>query len=370
MLILLTTASISPTKEPKQVPLNGLYSSYDKTSLPSTETELIVQKKEPVLFKTLELEVRKNPQVAYLLELDLKNLDLEVFPALAQDRIFGFEYLGETNKRYGATAVVNAGFNYSYGQPTGLVIQNSRILSGSMGDGRILLIKDGNAKFQDAPVKVWIDAGEVKLPVDRINAYPEVPGILVYTSEFGLTNRTDQGHSYCVIENNRVVSSGIANGETKIPKNGLLISDLRTDKSPLASFKPGQVISLIWDEEAEQGYQCSGALVKNGVNVAKDGDPWVGDLRIPTPRTAVGLKNESTLVFLVVDGRQPGYSIGVTGQELADILITVGVTEAAILDGGASSEMIYMGKIVNKPSTGKERLLASGFVIRYPRINE
>jgi hypothetical protein len=65
-----------------------------------------------------------------------------------------------------------------------------------------------------------------------------------------------------------------------------------------------------------------------------------------------------------VDGRQPGYSIGVTGKELADILISVGVTEAAILDGGASSEMIYENEIVNKPSTGKERLLASGFVIR------
>ena len=86
-------------------------------------------------------------------------------------------------------------------------------------------------------------------------------------------------------------------------------------------------------------------------------------MEIPTPRSAVVIKDESTLVFIVVDGRQPGYSTGVTGKQLADILISAGVTEAALLDGGASSEMIVNGEIVNKPSAGKERLIAAAFVI-------
>ena len=71
-------------------------------------------------------------------------------------------------------------------------------------------------------------------------------------------------------------------------------------------------------------------------------------------------------LYWLCSGRQTaGIQYWVTGKELADILISVGVTEAAILDGGASSEMIYENEIVNKPSTGKERLLASGFVIRF-----
>ena len=354
IFILLIAASIGPSKEPEKVPLDGSYSSGDESPLPSTETEPSLPPREAIIFRTMEIEIRKNPQVVYMLELDLQNPDLEVFPALAQDKIFGFEYLSDINKRYSATAIVNAGFNYSYGQPSGLVIQNGRILSGSIGYGKILLINDGKGRFQDAPFKVWIEAGDERLPVDAVNSYPEIPGILVYTPEFGLTNR---------IENNRVVSSGVAGKETKIPKDGFLISDLRTDKSPLLELKPGQKISLVLEEEAEQAYQCSGALVNAGENVAKDEDPWAGNLRIPTPRTAVGLINESTLVLLVVDGRQPGYSIGVTGSELADILISVGVTEAAILDGGASSEMIYRNEIANRPSTGRERLLASCFVI-------
>ena len=80
-------------------------------------------------------------------------------------------------------------------------------------------------------------------------------------------------------------------------------------------------------------------------------------------RTAVGIKDNSTLVFIVVDGRQPGYSTGLRKQ-LADILISAGVTEAALLDGGASSQMIVNGEIVNKPSAGKERLIASAFIIK------
>ena len=41
------------------------------------------------------------------------------------------------------------------------------------------------------------------------------------------------------------------------------------------------------------------------------------------------------------------------------------MTEAALLDGGASSQMIVDGRIVNKPSTGKERLIASAFITRH-----
>lgn len=365
MIVLFAVAGIGPSKEPEQVTLDGSYSSCDKNALPTDEKEPSVPEKEAIIFKKFQIEVRGNPQVVYMLELDLKNPDLRVFPALAKDRIFGFEYLSETGKRYNAAAVVNAGFNYEYGQPSGLVIQNGKILSGRIGYGRILLIKNGEAWFHDSEFKIWIDVDGGKFPVDRVNPYPEVPGILVFTPEYGPTNRIDKSHSFCIVENNRVVSSGIAESETQIPKDGFLIADLRTEKSPLTGFQAGQEVTLFFDKEAEQGYQCSGALVKDGVNVAKNEDPWAGNLGIPTPRTAVGLKDKNTLVFLVVDGRQPGYSIGVTGRELADILISVGVTEAAVLDGGASSEMIYRGEIVNRPSTGKERLLASCFVVVY-----
>lgn len=73
------------------------------------------------------------------------------------------------------------------------------------------------------------------------------------------------------------------------------------------------------------------------------------------PRTAVGVIDENHLVFVVVDGRQSGYSEGVTLTELADILIDLGATTAYNLDGGGSSTMYFDGEVINSPSNGGER---------------
>lgn len=103
------------------------------------------------------MEINGKPQVVYFLTLDLSDSELSVFPVLAKDRIFGFELLSEMDKRYEALASVNAGFNFSYGQPSGFLVSNGRILTGSLGYGRILLIKDKKAWFVDAPAEVWIE---------------------------------------------------------------------------------------------------------------------------------------------------------------------------------------------------------------------
>ncbi|WP_137843730.1 phosphodiester glycosidase family protein [Microbacterium sp. 2FI] len=73
------------------------------------------------------------------------------------------------------------------------------------------------------------------------------------------------------------------------------------------------------------------------------------------PRTAVGVIDENHLVFVVVDGRQEGYSAGVTLTELADIMLDLGATTAYNLDGGGSSTLYFDGEVVNQPSNGGER---------------
>jgi exopolysaccharide biosynthesis protein len=74
------------------------------------------------------------------------------------------------------------------------------------------------------------------------------------------------------------------------------------------------------------------------------------------PRTAVGVIDENHLVFVVVDGRSPGYSKGVTMTELAQIMVDLGAQTAYNLDGGGSSTMYFDGSLVNTPlGTGEER---------------
>ena len=84
------------------------------------------------------------------------------------------------------------------------------------------------------------------------------------------------------------------------------------------------------------------------------------------PRTVVGQRSDGVIVFMVVDGRQPGHSIGITVGEVAEILFKYGVVNAAACDGGSSSVLAYDGKIMNKPSTPMEygRYLPNAFLVK------
>ena len=104
-------------------------------------------------------------------------------------------------------------------------------------------------------------------------------------------------------------------------------------------------------------------LVVNGEPVAGLGDEELD------PRTAIGFdKKGRYLVIVVVDGRQPFYSVGATFVELADLLIEYGVYEGMNLDGGGSSTLVVEGEdgkpvILNSPIDnyipGRERPVAN-----------
>lgn len=73
------------------------------------------------------------------------------------------------------------------------------------------------------------------------------------------------------------------------------------------------------------------------------------------PRTALGAIADGHYVFVVVDGRDKGYSRGVTMTELAQIMADLGCDCAYNLDGGGSSTLWFNGSVVNQPSNGGER---------------
>ena len=68
------------------------------------------------------------------------------------------------------------------------------------------------------------------------------------------------------------------------------------------------------------------------------------------PRTGVGQLANGRLVFVAVDGRQRGYSVGVTNFELAQLLVRLGAVTATALDSGGSTTMAFNGKLLNQPS--------------------
>ncbi|GAA4701753.1 phosphodiester glycosidase family protein [Brevibacillus fulvus] len=88
-------------------------------------------------------------------------------------------------------------------------------------------------------------------------------------------------------------------------------------------------------------------LIVNGKNLFADkaGTAWGNQ-----PRTAVGQKADGTVVFLVIDGRQPGHSIGASMKDVADLLEQKGVVTAMAMDGGSSSMMLHNGEAITKTS--------------------
>ncbi|MEL6497131.1 MAG: phosphodiester glycosidase family protein [Planctomycetota bacterium] len=88
------------------------------------------------------------------------------------------------------------------------------------------------------------------------------------------------------------------------------------------------------------------------------------------PRTAVGVSQDGTRMFIaVVDGRQPGYSQGITLPQLADFLIGEGAWDAVALDGGGSSSFVYTDAsgvtTTNSPSDGPFRPVANHLGFRF-----
>lgn len=69
------------------------------------------------------------------------------------------------------------------------------------------------------------------------------------------------------------------------------------------------------------------------------------------PRTAIGQREDGVIVFLVIDGRQIGWSLGCTVEDLVNILQKYNVINAACCDGGSSSVLAYKGEVITKNSS-------------------
>ena len=111
---------------------------------------------------------------------------------------------------------------------------------------------------------------------------------------------------------------------------------------------------------AVEGITFGPPLIVDGKKMITEGDGGWG----VGPRTAIGQKKDGTVLFLVVDGRQPGYSLGATLRDVQDILYEQGCYIAANLDGGSSSTLFYNGSVVNKPADLLgERMIPTTFIV-------
>ena len=81
------------------------------------------------------------------------------------------------------------------------------------------------------------------------------------------------------------------------------------------------------------------------------------------PRSAIGYYEPGHYCFIVVDGRQTGYSKGMSIPELAALFEELGCTNAYNLDGGGSAVMVFNHQRFSKQSNGSDRKLGDILLI-------
>ena len=108
-------------------------------------------------------------------------------------------------------------------------------------------------------------------------------------------------------------------------------------------------------------------LVNAGVKLATN--PASPACPTRNPRSAVGLSQDGTTVFMVVvDGRTTA-SVGMTCTEIATLMKGLGAYQAFNLDGGGSSTMYLKGTgVVNHPSDGAERVVGNHLAVYAPKL--
>jgi len=167
------------------------------------------------------------------------------------------------------------------------------------------------------------------------------------------------------------------------PHSGDKVSPLGTTISENFSFNASedQELPLLMfggTRPVEIGYIASKAeYAVSGTRLLVDnGEITEGlDSRKLAPRTTAGVdKKGQTLIIVIVDGRQSGYSKGITLKEIAQILLENGAERALELDGGGSSTLVLnrdgnpvvLNSPVHRGIPGIERPVAThiGFSIK------
>ncbi len=111
----------------------------------------------------------------------------------------------------------------------------------------------------------------------------------------------------------------------------------------------GTSAETLQSENAWQVLTFGPALVVDG-EVSVSANEEVGRSMQSNPRTAIGEIDAGHYLLVVADGRT-SQSSGLSLQELAEVMQSLGAKVAYNLDGGGSSTMVFQGRVVNQPTT-------------------
>ena len=212
--------------------------------------------------------------------------------------------------------------------PDGIRIEE---YAGSTFNSYIMIIRD--------PSKVYLATSTEKystsIPGTRIDDQIETEGAIAGINAGAFLDNGQISDVVGSVPEGLVVSHGQVKWTTGSPPNSSGFAGFNEDNILVVS-KDNMTKAQAEELKIRDGCCFGPALIINGeVNQEE-----YNKNSSKQPRTIIGQRADGAVIFLCIDGRQPG-AAGATNQEATDIMLEYGAVNACNMDGGSSTIMLY-----------------------------
>lgn len=350
----------------------------------------------------------------YIAEMDRTASNLQFYAELANDQILGRETITDATRRLMEEDVLPlAGVNGSFGirednrgrggMMFNLHIQNGELISISTpldrwgyspptawGETSFGVTPDGEFLLDRVKLNGKLKIAGDTLPIDAINQICDAScPTVIYTPRFGRRTLTRRCYEFTLRQiqlpltgkytSRFVVTAVNPRGNSRIPFDGVVLAiepGLARDwRDKITKSTAGTLeIALTpkkW-QDVQQGIGGNLRLVREGKvepELIKFGESRGRSAHRHRnaasrhPRSALGF-NDEKLFLIAIDGRQPGYSMGMTLYHMGTFFSELGIKHAINFDGGSSSTLWALGSVANSPAHGYERRIFNVAMIR------
>lgn len=317
--------------------------------------------------------------------------DLTIDVALANNEIPGHETTSSMAARHRAVAAMNGDytirpFEQGAGRPVDIFAEDGELHASPLIWGRQFAIRRDEKQIfiRHTRLSMWVTQRDSNKTwtIDRWNELRARPGELaVYTPEGGATYRPPRRACAArlyprgnirwfgekrALERDYRVDRVVCSADRLQRRGGIVIATRSGTETAVAlrrAITKDETLRLGWATGWPGIVETIGGnpnLVADGKIVAPGCSTYFCDRH---PRSGVGVTSSGRVLFVTVDGRAPGYSVGMTLVEFARLFKRLGATWALNLDGGGSTTMVVRGAIVNRPSDSSERPVGSALLV-------
>jgi hypothetical protein len=306
---------------------------------------------------------------------------------LSNESVLGRETVSSMERRLASQATLVGGngdySRFADGVPSGMLMRDGVLVTPPQSErSSVGITLDGLLDVRRVGFRgTWRGTGAVRT-LQLLNKQPARDEIALFTSDWGRATPRLAGSFSVVlapfpasVPDVDLVAPVVATAQGAAlplaPGTAVLVARGRAAQSLRSEATVGTELTLRVGLSTDWGIVADAigggpVLVRDGRPVANAGEAFTSSQIVPRqPRTAIGQTADGRLLMVVVDGRQPGYSTGMTSFELALTLLRLGAVRAMQLDGGGSSTVAFDGTVLNSPSDGNERPISTALMLQY-----